>query len=77
MVVFCRWNHAFKNQISTLQNQAKDKQVIHVVSLLNVNVRTRHLLLLCVNYVAFSRCTKIDHFCHCGMYYDECILCLC
>jgi len=21
------WNHAFKNQISTLQNQAKDKQV--------------------------------------------------
>ena len=27
-VLVCgRWNHAFKNQISTLQNKAKDKQV--------------------------------------------------
>lgn len=26
-LIFLRWNHAFKNQITTLQTQAKDKHV--------------------------------------------------
>jgi len=28
LCLYYSWNHAFKNQISTLQNQAKDKQVL-------------------------------------------------